>query len=246
MHSDVSEIDELVAAIAVEIERSRGAIIGDIRERMMGIGLPKRIGLSPAGMQLLPFLRNLLPDRSVGEQALRACERYIPESTFNAALSELISAEVVESRDSTVTLSAGGRDIAREIHSALVAVVDERWGTGVELEDLEGLTNRAVDAARRTGGLSFSVMAPPYDPPGSSSGSRSAERVNCLRIHRGDAHADAWSSAGLSVEEVQALGPGTKRDAIERETNRRARGPYEALAPDERTLLLELLRALPG
>ena len=197
-------------------------------------------------MQLLPFVRNMLPDRSVRSDALRACERYISDPTYDAAVAELLSASVIETRGQTVALTAAGRQVALEVHDALAAEVNERWGSGTDFSELERLTRSAVDAAAETGGLSFSVMAPPYEPPGSTSASRSAEHLNCLRIHRGDAHIRAWTAAGLTVEQILALGPGPDRDAIEQETNRIAGTPYEALAPEERGLLLEALRALPG
>jgi len=240
------ETEEFAALVAVEIDRTRAAIIDGMRTRLMAARLPQRIGLSPAGMQLLPFVRNMLPDRVIDADALRACERYIPQSTYDAAVAELVAAGVVEIGGTTVRLTSPGRDVAREMHDGLVAEVDDRWGRDTDLSGVELLTQRSLDAAALTGGLSFSVMNPPYDPPTSTSGSRCAERLNCLRVHRGDAHAGAWAAAGLTAEQMQDLGPGPERDAIERETNLRAAGPYEVLDPDDRRFLLEALRSLPG
>ncbi|MBV8194260.1 MAG: hypothetical protein JOY80_01890, partial [Candidatus Dormibacteraeota bacterium] len=181
---DVGASIEYAALIAVEIDRTREPIIQGSRGRVIAAGLPQRLGLSPAGMQLLPFLRNLLPDRAVDANALRACERYVPQSTYDTAMSELVSAALIETRGTTVLLSANGREISAEIHDILAEDVNERWGQDPGLTQLEQLTQRAVEAALATGGLSFRVMAPPYDPPSSTAGSRSAERLNCLRVHR--------------------------------------------------------------
>jgi hypothetical protein len=244
--TDASDTEQFAAEIAAEIDRTRSVIIDGVRSRSMAAQLPQRLGLSGPGMQLLPFLRNLLPDRAVESDALRACERYIPQSTYDAAIAELTSADLIETSGTTVSLSSRGRDIAVEVHGILVDEVNERWGGNPDLAKLERLTQEAVEAAAVTGGLSFSVMSPPYDPPGSSSASRSAERLNCLRIHRGDAHADAWAAAGLTVEEVQDLGPGPERDAIEQDTNSRAKAPYDALSLEDREMLLQALRQLPG
>jgi hypothetical protein len=244
--SEDPDVQHFVERIAVEIDRTRAPIIDGVRRRMIAAQLPQRLKLSAAGMQLLPFLRNLLPDRSVERDALRACERYIADTDFAAAVDELIDAEVIEADGSGIALSEGGREVAHEMHDALVEVVDERWGHRADFARLERLVQRALDAAAPTGGLSFSVMVPPFDPPRSTSASRSAERLNCLRLHRGDAHAEAWIAAGLTAEEVRAMGNGAERDAIERETNVRASGPYALLVPDDRALLLAILRTLPG
>jgi hypothetical protein len=242
----VPEIEQFTALVAVEIARSRDPIIAGVRGRTMAAGVPGRLGLSQPGMQLLPFLRNMLPDRSVSLDALRACELYIPDPTYNSALAELVSASLVDISDSTVVLTDGGREVARETHDLLAAEVNELWGRDPNFADLERITRMLVDAAAGTGGLAFSVMAPPFEPPGSTSGSRCAENLNCLRVHRGDAHIEAWTSAGFTVEQIQALDPGPERDAVEQETNRLASKPYATLDSDERSLLLEAVRALPG
>jgi hypothetical protein len=54
----------------------------------------------------------------------------------------------------------------------------------------------------------------------------------------------AGGAAGLAVEEIEALGPGPARAAIEEETNRLDDQVYEALDVDERWLLLGALGAL--
>jgi hypothetical protein len=73
-----------------------------------------------------------------------------------------------------------------------------------------------------------------------------AERLTPLRFHRFDAHVAAWRAAGLTVEQVVALGPGPERTAIEEATNLAAARPYEVLTPAERFDLCAGLGALPG
>jgi hypothetical protein len=67
-----------------------------------------------------------------------------------------------------------------------------------------------------------------------------------LRFHRFDAHVAAWTAAGLTAAEVQALPPGPERDAIEAATNERAAAPYEALSRAERFAFVAGLGALPS
>jgi hypothetical protein len=240
------DVVEFAAIVAVEIDRTRFPIVDGVRDRLLANGLPQRHSLSMAGLQLLPFFRHLLPDRSVSRAAVRACGRYIPDDTFDAGWAELDSAGLIQCSGSAVALSERGRAVAREMHDALVVEVNRLWGSDAALADLERLAQRALEAAAATGGPAFSVMAPPFDPPASTTGSRAAERLSCLRIHRSDAHAEAWAAAGLTAEQAPALGPGPQRDAIEQDTNRRASAPYEALAPGERGSLLGMLGGLPG
>jgi hypothetical protein len=49
----------------------------------------------------------------------------------------------------------------------------------------------------------------------------------------------------LTAAEIQALGPGPQREAIEAETNRLDAPVYEALDAEERLVLLGSLGALP-
>nr|BFF25839.1 hypothetical protein GCM10025732_38040 [Glycomyces mayteni] len=69
-------------------------------------------------------------------------------------------------------------------------------------------------------------------------------RLEALRHYRADAHRAAWGAAGLTVAEVQALGPGAVKDGIEAETNRLDDQVYEVLDEGERWLLLGALGAL--
>lgn len=67
--------------------------------------------------------------------------------------------------------------------------------------------------------------------------------MTALRFHRFGSHIAAWSSAGLSLEQIKQLGPSPERDAIESETNRRAGIPYRGLTPEQR---LELIAGMAG
>jgi len=89
-------------------------------------------------------------------------------------------------------------------------------------------------------------MAPPYEPVGSAPGTRLLNRLGTLRYHRSDAHARAWSEAGLTAAGIAAMPPGPDRRSIEDRTDELAAPPYLALSPDERLVLLADLAALPG
>jgi hypothetical protein len=100
-------------------------------------------------------------------------------------------------------------------------------------------------AAMPTGGDAFAAMTPTYEPPTATSFALVLNRLGIMRYHRADAHAAAWSAAGLAVAGIQAMGPGPEREAIEDDTNVRAAAPYAALSEDERLVLLADLAALP-
>jgi hypothetical protein len=71
---------------------------------------------------------------------------------------------------------------------------------------------------------------------------------NCvvLRMHRSDAHANAWMEHGLTAQEAKQLPAGAQRDAIEARTNVMAAVPWVGLTAHDRTVLLAGLAALPG
>ena len=144
-------------------------------------------------------------------------------------------------------LGARGRECVVELYRVMAAIVDELWaGHEALVTSLAGLADRAVRAAEATGGPAFGVMAPPYEPEGATTAALLAERLTPLRFHRFDAHVAAWQAAGLTADEMRALAPGSRRDEIEEETNRRAAAPYAALDAAERLQLVAGLGALPN
>ncbi|GAB3795360.1 hypothetical protein [Micromonospora zhanjiangensis] len=102
------------------------------------------------------------------------------------------------------------------------------------------------DQWAREAGSAFHALGPPYEPDGTPAGVLLLNRLSTLRYHRADAHAAAWTAAGHTARSISALPDGPERRAIELETDRRAAGPYRAIAPTERLELLADLAALPG
>jgi hypothetical protein len=90
------------------------------------------------------------------------------------------------------------------------------------------------------------LMGRSWLPEGASDAARIWDASVVLRMHRADAHARAWTEAGLSAREMRALGPSDQRSAIEVRTNQLAASPWQDLSPDERITLLAGLAALPG
>jgi hypothetical protein len=67
-----------------------------------------------------------------------------------------------------------------------------------------------------------------------------------LRLHRADAHAAAWTAAGLTAQEIKALPHGEQRADIEVQTNERSGVAWAGLSADERLSVLAESAALPG
>jgi hypothetical protein len=89
-------------------------------------------------------------------------------------------------------------------------------------------------------------MAPVWEPRGAPPGLLVLNRLSAMRYHRADAHAAAWTAAGLTAAQVVAMPHDRERDPIEAETNRRAAAPYRVLPAADRIVLLADLAALPG
>jgi hypothetical protein len=233
---------ELVAPI---LDRLRLHLAGAVRERVEALG---SFGLSPQAMGTVAMLRNTVPDRAVAREAVAAVFRYSPPEGVQAALDEAVASGVLrEPEAGLVALTGRGVEAVEACYAIGSEILAERWaGHEERVEGLLELTEIAVEAAAATGGEAFSVVHPVHEPPGGSDAMRLAERLTPLRFHRFDAHIAAWEAAGLTVEEIVALGPGSQRDAIEADTNRRAAAPYEALLPWERLELIACLGALPG
>jgi hypothetical protein len=202
-------------------------------------------GLKP-GLEIDLFYSLL--DHPVPEAAVAARMVYWP---FDPAAEE--AAGLVERVDGHWQLTGPGREIA--VKSARIFAEDaERLWSHRPSPSMPGLDavaavlpllGRLLEAGQATGGPAFHALTPVWEPSGASPSALLVSRVEALRHHRADAHRAAWAAAGLTVEQIQALGPGPERDAIEAETNRRDAPVYEALTAEERLVLLGGLGALP-
>jgi hypothetical protein len=150
-------------------------------------------------------------------------------------------------------LTGDGREVALEADRIFGAAAERLWSfqpspslPGLSaVEAVLPLVQRLLESGQAHGGPVFRAMTPVWEPEGASPSALLCSRLEALRHYRADAHRAAWGAAGLTVEQVQALGPGPERDAIEAETNRLDGLVYEALDADERLVLLGGLGALP-
>jgi hypothetical protein len=205
-------------------------------------------GLDLKAGQTLGTLRNLMPDRSVSRAAVLRVFCYQPVEQVTAGIDGCISAGVLrESASGAISLSETGRRLVRETVATFGTEVTPLWEPHHDaVVELLPLVQRVVDAASDTGGAAFSVMAPVWRPPDMSPALLLAELMTPLRFHRFDAHIEAWTAAGLTVEQMTILPPGDERDAIERETDRIAAMPYAVLSATERAALVQGIGQLPA
>lgn len=231
------------AAIAPEIDRLRISISRGIAAR--GAAVVDEFGLTVAECQILGMLRNLAPARSAERAAVELL--FVYQSLPVAQLLDgLATAGFVAADGSQVQLSARGVAAVDALLTITGEVVDATWhDQEVDFVAMRALTAKVMDVATQTGGAAYSVMAPMYEPEFVSPATRFAESLTPLRFHRFDVHIAAWRAAGLTAAEMQALGDGPTKDAIEADTNARAAGPYAALTDEERATLLDALQSLP-
>jgi hypothetical protein len=230
---------------APQIDRVRLGLLGRARPHLGELAV--RHGLDVGAAQTMGMLRNLMPDRSVPRDSVVRLFRYQPAAEVEAAIDACAAAGVVEvSPAGDLGLAGPGREFVTAMMSVFASIADEMWASeGERIEALLPLVEQVVAAAAASGGPAFSVVWPVWRPPGVSRALLLAELLTPMRFHRFEAHIDAWTAAGLTVEQVTALEPGEMRDAIERDTNRAAAVPYESLGPDERAALVAGLELLP-
>ena len=244
-HGGTAEPARFAAEIAPLLDRHRMTIVRHVGSKTDE--LSQRTGIPAPALQVLGMLRHTMPDRVVAVDDVLSGFLYLPADQIRSALDQLGTSGALESgRGNAVALTDLGRSVVIGAFEVTQEFLGELWAGHEELvASLLPLADRACAAVATTGGAAVRVVSPVYDPPNASPALRFAERLTPLRFHRFDAHADAWRSAGLTVDEVQALDPGPQLDRIEAETNRWAAAPYCALEPAERLDLLRGLEALP-
>jgi hypothetical protein len=238
----------VAAAIAPIIDRLRMAIARRVPTDAADLFASQ--GLDNVRGQTMGALRNLLPDRTVHRNSVRDAFAYWPASQVDGALDELVAGGLVRDESERVGLTADGARFERALWARTATFVDELWSAHEgSLEPLGELVARAAAAAMAApveGASSVALHTPVFEHEGASAGVLLADRLTPLRFHRADAHIAAWRSAGLTAEQVQVMGPGPQRSAIEAETNRAAAAPYAALTRAERFALVAGLGRLPG
>lgn len=200
-----------------------GAAVGLLVEFRPALAVPGRVLTGPQWRAVLRYR-----DPAEGERAIAGCVR----AGTLAAVGDGFRA------------TAAGLAFLHEMTDQQDAVLAGCWGAaaGGLVEPLTA----AHAAADGTGGPAYAATTPAYLPAGAGDGLRVLTLLSGLRYHRSNAHAAAWAAAGMTAAEIQATGPGPRRDAIEAETNRLAAPPWAALEADRRVELLAGLAALPG
>jgi hypothetical protein len=166
---------------------------------------------------------------------------------FVAELDRLVAAGALyRTGDGRYAVTPAHRPLLLAMQAAQGAAADELWAPAAgQVSALLPLADRLVAAAWETAGTAFALLAGAPDPDGATPAHLLLTRVTALRYHRADAHAAAWSAAGLTAAQVVTL-TGPPREAVERDTNLRAAPPYGLLTAAERAAWLAGLRALPG
>lgn len=204
----------------------------------------------PANAGYLIEFRTRLADPvgAVEPLGFAAVGRYRDPATQAEMLDQHVTAGMLRrSAEGSFAATERGRAYLAEISTVMDHVLPEMWQDHSDgVDRLLAPVGRLLAAGLSTGGRAFATMAPPYEPAGTTPGTRLLNRLGTLRYHRADAHAMAWRMAGHTAESIQALTNGPERTAIEAETNRLAAAPFAVLTPDERLLLLADLGALPG
>lgn len=222
-----------------------------------GTELSQRYGGQAATGFLVEFRTRLAaPGGTVTAAGFQAVTRYRDPAVCQRALDKQVAHGMIHRRaDGAFSATDRGAAFLSEVYQLHAEVTAELWAGHDErvlrlVETLGRLLAYALVIVEENDDTApseaFGAMAPPYEPDGTPPGVLLLNRLGTLRYHRADAHAAAWAAAGHTAASVSALPDGPERLAIERETNRRAAGPYTVLAPEERLAMLADLAALPG
>lgn len=227
-----AEIAPLIDGAVISVHRAVGPT---------GRHLVRTAGLPGAGL-LVDLLVPLLAGPAE-MPALHSIERYTPYEEFVGTIDEhVVQGMLTHTGDAVVATPAGLellRDLRRAQGIALIALWSDRLDAVAALRPLVDKVLNSVDDP----GPAFSLLKPPAQ---ADSAARALhDRITALRYHRADAHAVAWSAAGLTAAEITEL-TGPERDHIEAETNRLAARPYKILTESERGTFLDTLKILAG
>lgn len=230
------------ALIAPVIDRLVIAVHLASRER--GTALSAQFGLTRAGY--LVELRLALPVRSVTPAGLQAITRYLRAADRDTEVATQLEQGMIEVDEAGVMVATErAHAYYRELFALHDEVAAQLWQhRAASLPELVTLAARSLEAGTASGGPAFGTACPPYEPAGAGPALLLFNGLAALRYHRADAHAAAWTAAGLTAAEAPGQGP--QRDRIEAETDRLAGAPYDALDESERLHLLAGLAALPG
>jgi hypothetical protein len=233
------------ALVAPAIDRLyRGAMI-TVRDKG-GRDLVTRVGRPALAPLIVLRMRLEWPDGVVGAAGLEAVHRYHDPQEWRANLETSAGHGAAEfTPDGGLRATERGRELLGELTEHQATVTAELWsGEDQRVRRLLDALAILLEAGAPTGGNSFAALTPPYEPPSAPASLRLLTRLGALRYHRADAHAAAWSKAGLTADGIAEMPPGPERDAIEAETNLGAAPPFGALDAQHRLEFLADLAAL--
>jgi hypothetical protein len=237
---------QFAALVAPAIERTFRSALRTVRDNG-GYELAMRSGGPTVVGPLIWFRHSLLaPDRRITWTQFEAAMRYEDLADLRSRVDNSVAHGLLAVDEAGLRATDAGRDFLRQVWGGQDEALGAAWADHASRVDRAAdVLGRLVEAATPTGREAFGAMTPTYEPPATTSGGRLFNRLGIMRYHRADAHAAAWSAAGLTVAGIQAMATGPERDAIEDDTNVRAAVPYRALSEDERLVLLADLAALP-
>jgi hypothetical protein len=233
------------AFVAPAIDRLyRGAMLA-VRNKG-GFDLVTRLGRPALSPLIVLRMRLEWPDGVVSAAGLEAVHRYHDPQEWRANLATSAEHGAAESTpDGGLRATAHGRALLGELGEHSAGVTADLWaGEDDRVRRLVDTLALLLEAGAATGGDAFAGLTPPYEPAAAPASFRLLTRLGALRYHRADAHAAAWTGAGLTAAGIAEMAPGAERDAIEAETNRRAAPPFAALDARHRLEFLADLAAL--
>jgi hypothetical protein len=230
------------ALVAPAVDRSFRRAMAAARDGG-GVELVRRYGGPGLVGPLIEFRTALRdPDREVTAAGFAAVTRYRPDATVDGAVA---GGHLVRTAGGGFRATGTGLAFLAEMTRVQAAALGGYWaGEEVRVDRLTRLLGRVLGAAGRSGGAAYAAMGPPYEPPGAPAAVVLLDRLGTLRYHRADAHAAAWSAAGLSAAEMVGLRDPARRAEIEAATDRLAGAAFAELTPQERLGLLADAAAL--
>lgn len=202
------------------------------------------------GVGYMIDLRNPLSSRRVVSRAdLGNLYRYSDPDEIDTTMARTVECGLLSEQPGGYGATAAGHRFLDELRTAQGETLKERWGlVGAIVHRLNTMLASVLAEASSTGGPAFSLQVP-YEPDGTPAELVLLNRLSWLRYHRADAHASAWTSAGMTAAEVQAEPWGApwsdRRRQVEHRTNELAGQPFGALDAMGRLQLLADLAALP-
>jgi hypothetical protein len=214
-----------------------------------GRELVGRYGGPSAAGNLIEFRTSLAwPGRAVSRTEAAGVCRYRDLDEFDRTVDEHVQHGMLErTDDGGFRATERGLEFLTELYDLHGRATGELWKRQQHmLGRLVPALGTLVRAATVTGGDAFAAMTPVWEPRGAPAGLLVFNRLSALRYHRADAHAAAWTAAGLTAAEMVTMKRDRDTDPIEAETNRRAAAPFRVLPAADRIALLADLAALPG